>query len=169
MIGERGERGTWHSMGFWSGGQLDLPATLAQLPADDMYAARVVSEQLWPGELHHATEAGRWFVWDGRALWINSVVKSQRWTNIVRDPRASVVVDGGHDFGELRGVELIGSFEPVGEAPRTSAPDEVLAEPERLFAEKYSGGGAFHADGRHAWLRMVPTKVVSWDFRKMGG
>src|SRR5689334_13017242 len=66
MIGERGERGTWHSMGFWSGGELDLPATLAQLPADDMYAARVVSEQLWPGELHHATEAGRWFVWDGR-------------------------------------------------------------------------------------------------------
>jgi hypothetical protein len=22
-------------------------------------------------------------------------------------------------------------------------------------------------DGRHAWLRVVPDKVVSWDFRKI--
>jgi hypothetical protein len=24
----------------------------------------------------------------------------------------------------------------------------------------------FH-DGRHAWLRVVPSKIVSWDFRKL--
>ncbi len=30
-----------------------------------------------------------WFVWDGAALWLNSVVKSQRWTNLMRDPRIS--------------------------------------------------------------------------------
>jgi hypothetical protein len=22
-------------------------------------------------------------------------------------------------------------------------------------------------DGRHAWLRLVPEKIVSWDFRKL--
>ena len=22
-------------------------------------------------------------------------------------------------------------------------------------------------DGRHAWLRIVPDKIVSWDFRKL--
>jgi hypothetical protein len=25
-----------------------------------------------------------------------------------------------------------------------------------------------HHDGRHAWLKVTPAKVVSWDFRKMG-
>lgn len=37
----------------------------------------------------------------------------------------------------------------------------------RLFGDKYFGG-AFATDGRHAWLRIVPEKIVSWDFRKAG-
>jgi len=108
-----------------------------------------------------------WFVWDGSALWLNSIVKSQRWTDLVRNPQVSVIVDGGHDFGELRGAELIGEVEQVGEAPRTSTPDVSLEEPERLFGDKYVGG-TFVSDGRHAWLKLSPEKVVSWDFRKMG-
>ncbi len=109
-----------------------------------------------------------WFVWDGRALWLNSVVKSQRWTDVGRDPRVSVVVDAGGSYGELRGVELIGHLERVGEAPRTGTPDPDLEAPERLFAGKYSHESAFAADGRHAWLRLAPDKIVSWDFRKLG-
>jgi Pyridoxamine 5'-phosphate oxidase len=109
-----------------------------------------------------------WFVWDGTALWLNSIVKSQRWTDIARNANVSVMVDAGHDFGELRGAELVGRLVAVGEIPRTTDPDAELAEPERLFAVKYSGSSTFQADGRHAWLRLVPEKVVSWDFRKMG-
>jgi hypothetical protein len=109
-----------------------------------------------------------WFVWDGSALWLNSIVKSQRWTDVTRNPNVSIVVDAGHGFGELRGAELIGRLDPVGEAPRTTEPNTQLAEPERMFAEKYGGSSTFQADGRHAWLRLVPEKVVSWDFRKMG-
>lgn len=108
-----------------------------------------------------------WFVWDGTALWLNSLVKSQRWVNVVRSPRISVLVDGGGEFMELHGVELIGDAEVVGEVPRTDEPDPAVAEPERLFGDKYVGG-RFASDGRHAWLRMVPEKIVSWDFRKIG-
>jgi hypothetical protein len=108
-----------------------------------------------------------WFVWDGSALWLNSIVKSQRWTDLARKPEVSVIVDAGHNFGELRGAELIGKVEPVGEVPRASTPDAGLEEPERLFGAKYVGG-AFQSDGRHAWLKLAPVKIVSWDFRKMG-
>ncbi len=108
-----------------------------------------------------------WFVWDGSALWLNSVVKSQRWTDIARDPQAAVLIDGGHAFNELRGVEIRGRLEPVGEVPRTGATDSALAEPERLFARKYTGRDEMHYDGRHAWLRLSPQKITSWDFRKM--
>lgn len=109
-----------------------------------------------------------WFVWDGAALWLTSIVRSQRWTDIVRDGRVAVAIDAGDDFMELRGVELRGRAEPVGEVPRTGEPAPELDQPERLYADKYAGGVVFH-DGRHAWLRVVPDKVVSWDFRKMGG
>jgi PPOX class probable F420-dependent enzyme len=107
-----------------------------------------------------------WFVWTGGTLWLNSIVKSQRWTNLQRDPRVSVLVDAGEEYLELRGAELIGTVDPVGSAPRTSDPDSDLELPERLFGEKYSNG-QFEPDGRHAWLRLVPNKVVSWDFRKL--
>lgn len=107
-----------------------------------------------------------WFVWDGSELWLNSTVRSQRWRDLERDPRVSVVVDGGVEFNELRGVELSGEVQIASEVPRTSAPRAELAAVERLYAEKYSGTSLFEADGRHAWLRLTPTRLVSWDFRK---
>jgi hypothetical protein len=107
-----------------------------------------------------------WFVWDGTAIWLNSLVRSQRWTNFLRDPRVSVLVDSGHEYSELQGVELMGSVEPVGEAPRTAEPHPQLGVPERLWGDKY-GGGTWRPDGRHAWVRLVPDKIVSWDFPKL--
>ena len=137
-----------------------------------------------------------WFVWDGRALWVYSLTRSQRWANLARDPRVAVVVDDGHHYHELRGVEIEGEAVMVGPVPRTGGQDEPapeLAAPERLMAAKYfgaaslaasggganlaaGGGGASQAadngpdmvhDGRHAWLRITPDKIVSWDFRKL--
>ena len=109
-----------------------------------------------------------WFAWDGTSLWLTSIVKSQRWTDLQRDNRVSVIVDGGIEFTELRGVELRGTVEVVGEVPRTGEPLAELETPEQLFGDKYAGGTMGH-DGRHAWLRLTPEKVVSWDFRKLFG
>ena len=111
-----------------------------------------------------------WFVWDGDAMWIYSIVKSQRWTDLQRDPRVAIVVDGGHDFVELRGAELQGSAEVVGPVPRLGGENSPeVEEPERLFAGKYTDSERMQYDGRHAWLRIRPTKVNSWDFRKQFG
>jgi hypothetical protein len=108
-----------------------------------------------------------WFVWDGEALWLTSLVRSQRWTDLERDPRVAVLVDAGEEYGELRGAELKGKVEKIGEAPRTGEPSDELAEPERMMARKYFGGDTMHHDGRHAWLKLVPEKITSWDFRKI--
>jgi nitroimidazol reductase NimA-like FMN-containing flavoprotein (pyridoxamine 5'-phosphate oxidase superfamily) len=106
-----------------------------------------------------------WFVWDGSAIWVYSIVRSQRWKNIVGDGRVSVVIDAGRDPSELRGVEVDGRAEPVGEMPRIEGRDESVAAVEDLFAAKY---GRFELDGKHAWLRIAPENLVSWDFRKIG-
>ena len=107
-----------------------------------------------------------WFAWDGTAIWLNSIVGSKRWANLMQDGRISVTVDAGIEFSELRGVEITGTAEVVGDVPRTDGYLESVREPEQLFGEKYLGS-TFRADGRHAWLRIVPEKFVSWDFRKM--
>lgn len=108
-----------------------------------------------------------WFVWDGTSLWLYSVTRSRRWAQLRRDPRVAVVVDAGEEYGELRGVELSGTVEFVGETPRTGEPCPELDEPERLFARKNFGLDEMVHDGRHAWLRLTPDTVASWDFRKL--
>lgn len=112
----------------------------------------------------HATPL--WFVWHGGALWLTSLARSQRWTDLARDPRVAAVVDAGEDYDELRGVELRGRVAIVGEVPRTGQPVPELDGPERAFADRYSGGTMVR-DGRHGWLRLTPEKITSWDFRKL--
>lgn len=107
-----------------------------------------------------------WFVWDGDALWLYSLVRSRRWAQLRHDARVAVVVDDGREYGELRGAELAGPVTVVGEVPRTGGQCPELGAPERLFAAKYFGARAMPHDGRHAWLRLSPETVVSWDFRK---
>ncbi|MFH8616457.1 pyridoxamine 5'-phosphate oxidase family protein [Streptomyces sp. NPDC017979] len=108
-----------------------------------------------------------WFVWDGASLWLYSITRSRRWADLRHDPRLAVVVDAGEEYGELRGVELSGTAVFVGEAPRTGAPCPELVEPEGLFARKNFDLDAMPHDGRHAWLRLTPDAVASWDFRKL--
>ncbi|WP_069771450.1 MULTISPECIES: pyridoxamine 5'-phosphate oxidase family protein [unclassified Streptomyces] len=110
-----------------------------------------------------------WFFWDGDALWLYSVVRSKRWTDLRRDPRVAIVIDTGEEYDSLRGVELSGAVEFVGEIPRTGELCAELDAVETLFARKNFGLDAMPHDGRHAWVRLRPEKVVSWDFRKLGG
>jgi PPOX class probable F420-dependent enzyme len=139
---------------------------MTQAEVDRFLAAESVCRVATVGASGQPHVAPLWFVWDGTALWLNSIVRSQRWRDLQRDPRVSVVVDAGEEFTELRGVELSGRAEIASEVPRTTAPDPRLAEPERLYAEKYAGTSVFEPDGRHAWVRLEPTRLVSWDFRK---
>lgn len=108
-----------------------------------------------------------WFVWDGECVWINSIVKSQRWTDAMRSPLVGLTVDAGTDYFELRGVEITGTAEAVGPVPRGAGDDDPLvAAAETAFGTKYTGG-AYYPDGRHAWLKITPAKIASWDFRKL--
>lgn len=113
--------------------------------------------------------AALWFVWDGASLWLYSLTRSLRWSQLRRDPRIAVVVDDGAEYGELRGVELSGEVSFVGEIPRTGEACAELAAPEGMFARKYFCLESMPHDGRHAWLRLTPQAVRSWDFRKLSG
>ncbi len=113
----------------------------------------------------HATPL--WFAWVGGCLWLYSITRSQRWADLQWDPRIGVVVDAGGEYFDLRGVEITGRAEVVGEVPRTGAANDDLNLVEPHFARKYFGTDAMVYDRKHAWLRIRPTKIASWDFRKL--
>jgi hypothetical protein len=114
----------------------------------------------------HATPL--WFYWDGASIWLYSITRAQRWADLIRDPRIGITVDSGDEYSELHGVEITGRVEVAGEVPRIGDPNSELDAVETAFFGKYFGGAVFH-DGRHAWLRVTPAKIASWDFRKLGG
>jgi nitroimidazol reductase NimA-like FMN-containing flavoprotein (pyridoxamine 5'-phosphate oxidase superfamily) len=118
----------------------------------------------------HATPL--WFGWDGTYLWLYSIVKSQRWADLQRDPRIGVTIDTGVEYVELRGVEITGTVEVIGEVPHTGEPLAETAAIEKQFALKYMSAPGqpneqMYHDGRHGWLRVTPNKITSWDFSKL--
>jgi nitroimidazol reductase NimA-like FMN-containing flavoprotein (pyridoxamine 5'-phosphate oxidase superfamily) len=107
-----------------------------------------------------------WFLWWDGSLWLTTLTRSRRWAHLTQHPEVAAVIDAGDAYDELRGVEISGRAEPVGEAPRGSAPHPVLDAVEPRFAAKY-GAEPYTPDGRHAWVAIRPASIVSWDFRKL--
>lgn len=96
---------------------------------------------------------------------------SQKAKNLERDPRATLGIDDGVQYEELRGV----MFECDVELERDP---EQLAELGVSIFKRYGDGSDLSDEAREmvrkqaekrVGLRFVPTKVVSWDHRKLGG
>src|SRR5256885_4135740 len=47
-----------------------------------------------------------WYVARDGEIWIYTYAKSQKVRNLERDPRATLLVETGHEYGELRGAEI---------------------------------------------------------------
>ena len=50
-----------------------------------------------------------WYVLRGSEIWIYTYAKSQKVKNLERDPRATLLVETGHEYGELSGDETRGA------------------------------------------------------------
>jgi PPOX class probable F420-dependent enzyme len=115
-----------------------------------------------------------WFVPDGSTIEVWSYGRSQKTVNVRRDPRATLLLETGTDYGELRGVslecdvEILESPEDVerlglalavryGTLSEAEAADPGVREMMRARAAKRVG------------LRFTPTRKITWDHRKLGG
>jgi nitroimidazol reductase NimA-like FMN-containing flavoprotein (pyridoxamine 5'-phosphate oxidase superfamily) len=102
-----------------------------------------------------------WFVWHDGAIWINNLRRARRSRDLAAGSRVALCIDTGHDYFELRGAVLYGM---PGEV---SSDDRALAVVRTRFGDKYFGGIDVPDVKSHVWLRMVPERIVSWDFRKI--
>ena len=109
-----------------------------------------------------------WYVPDGIELRGWTYAKSQKTRNLERDPRATVAIEDGVQYAELRGVMMECDVQMERQASR-------VAEYGLALAERYGGGSeemkeAFRKQAeKRVGLRFAPRRVVSWDHRKLGG
>ncbi len=111
-----------------------------------------------------------WYVPEEHELRGWTFAKSQKTRNLERDPRATLQVEAGVDYAELRGAML----ECDVEIERDTA---LVTEVGLALFSRY-GGGEPAPEVRHmvakqapkrVGLHFSPTRIVTWDHRKLGG
>jgi PPOX class probable F420-dependent enzyme len=124
---------------------------------------------LGPGGRPHLVPL--WYVGDAAELRGWTYAKSQKAKNLERDPRATLQVEDGVQYHELRGAMLECDVELEHE------PGRVTDYGMELFT-RYAGGAELPPEVREqvekqapkrVGLRFLPTRVVSWDHTKLGG
>jgi len=115
-----------------------------------------------------------WYVRDGDDLTGWTFAKSQKAKNLERDPHATLQVEAGVDYQELRGVMFECDVSLEHDVNRVAAYGRALFR-------RYGGADDQGAllDGveemidqqapKRVGLRFRPTRTVSWDHRKLGG
>ncbi len=113
-----------------------------------------------------------WFTVRDGEIWVWTYAKSQKVRNLERDPRATLLVETGTEYQELRGIQI------EAEAELIRDPDAVFGFGTEL-ALRYSddidsiegdAAAALRAQAaKRVAIRFRALRVASWDHRKLGG
>jgi PPOX class probable F420-dependent enzyme len=106
-----------------------------------------------------------WYVVDGDDLLGWTYAKSQKTKNLERDPHATLQVEAGVEYQELRGVMMECDVEVV----REGVEEFGTALFERYAPGVDVGDMISQQAPKRVGLRFTPTRTVSWDHRKLGG
>ena len=149
-----------------------MPSRRDQIKMTDEELAAFLAEQsivtvatTGPGGRPHLMPL--WYVVEGDELCGWTYAKSQKARNLERDPRATLQVEDGVQYDQLRGAML------ECDVAIERDPDHVAQYGMALFA-KYAPGAdlteMIRAQApKRIGLRFTPTRIVSWDHRKLGG
>jgi PPOX class probable F420-dependent enzyme len=113
-----------------------------------------------------------WYVPRDGAVWIWTYAKSQKVRNLERDPRATLLIETGHEYAELRGVqieaeaELIRDVDPVVDY----AKELTIRYSDDIESVEGDAEAGLRAQApKRVAIHFHPTLVASWDHRKLGG
>jgi PPOX class probable F420-dependent enzyme len=113
-----------------------------------------------------------WYVPRDGEIWIWTYAKSQKVKNLERDPRATLLIETGVEYGELRGVQIEAEAELVRDT------DEIVEFAKELTIRYGEGIESVEGDAAAALqaqapkrvaIHFRPKRVASWDHRKLGG
>jgi nitroimidazol reductase NimA-like FMN-containing flavoprotein (pyridoxamine 5'-phosphate oxidase superfamily) len=114
-----------------------------------------------------------WFYADDEGcVYCTTFRKSQKVLNFQRDPRASLLVESGEEYAELKSVLIYARTEVIDDLDTvvdtlvkiTTKGRTVTDEDRRRIA-----AGVRKTADKRVVLRFVPERHVSWDHAKLGG
>jgi PPOX class probable F420-dependent enzyme len=149
----------------------DIRMTDAELRAF-LAAERVVTcATVGPGRRPHLMPL--WYVLDGTDIVCWTYAKSQKVRNLERLPQATLQVEAGDDYHELRGamlecdVQIVRSLDEVAAIGAALAVKYLRVPGATAESPEVRAHVAPQAPKR-VGLRFRPTRVASWDHRKLG-
>jgi PPOX class probable F420-dependent enzyme len=113
-----------------------------------------------------------WYVPRDGEIWVWTYAKSQKVRNLERDPRATLLIETGTEYNELRGVqieaeaELISDLEPVVEF----AKELTIRYSDGIESVEGDAAAGLQAQApKRVAIHFHPRRVASWDHSKLGG
>jgi PPOX class probable F420-dependent enzyme len=113
-----------------------------------------------------------WYVPRDGEIWIYTYAKSQKVRNLERDPRATLLVETGHEYTELRGIQIEAEAELIRELARVAefGRDLAVRYAEGIDSVEGDAAAALEAQAaKRVAIRFKPVRVATWDHRKLGG
>ena len=120
------------------------------------------------GPSGHPHAIAMWYaVVDGH-IWFETKAKSQKATNLRRDPKITVLIEDGHTYDTLRGVSFEGTAEIVDDADALwTIGVSVWERYNGPYTEEMKPLVEFMLHKRVA-VRVDVARTRSWDHRKLG-
>jgi PPOX class probable F420-dependent enzyme len=146
--------------------ELSDPEQAELLETERVVVVATVGPRGWPHLMP------MWFVARDGEVWIWTYAKSQKVKNLERDPRATLLIETGTEYTELRGVQI------EAEAELVRHQDQIVDFAKELTVRYTEGIDSVQGDAAAALLkqaakrvaiRFKPVRVASWDHRKLGG
>ena len=113
-----------------------------------------------------------WYTVRDGDIWAWTFAKSQKVRNLERDPRCTLLVEAGVEYGELRGVQIEAEAELVRDLDTVY---EFGVELAIRYAEGIDSIEGDAAAGLRAQapkrvaIHFHPVRLATWDHRKLGG
>jgi PPOX class probable F420-dependent enzyme len=113
-----------------------------------------------------------WYVPRDGEIWIWTYAKSQKVKNLERDPRATLLIETGVEYQDLRGIQI----EAEGELIRDI--DEIVEYAKEMTVRYSEGIESVEGDAaaglqaqapKRVAIHFHPKRIATWDHRKLGG
>jgi PPOX class probable F420-dependent enzyme len=113
-----------------------------------------------------------WYVPRGGEIWVWTYAKSQKVKNLERDRRATLLIETGVDYGELRGVQIEAEAEIIRDLGRIVdyGKEMTIRYGEGIESVEGDAAAGLRAQApKRVAIRFRPKRIASWDHRKLGG
>jgi PPOX class probable F420-dependent enzyme len=113
-----------------------------------------------------------WYVPRDGEIWIWTYAKSQKVRNLERDPRATLLIETGVEYSELRGIQIEAEAELIRDTERIVdfAKELTIRYSEGIDSVEGDAAAGLQAQApKRVAIRFHPKRVASWDHRKLGG